>query len=104
LQILGNLDQYAFPHRAKTATQGKWYALNKTPYMIESYGRKLKSNGDIIIRAKKLCKELMNEMLELGPPLPMPKPKARSFDDFDDDSSDLEEYNPLPKRFCASLM
>jgi len=70
---------YAFPHRTKSSAQGKWYALQKESYRIESAGRTLSPNQKVI-RAKKLCLELMEEMIEQGAPQPIRKPKDRTYE------------------------
>ena len=94
--------QYAFPHRTKAATQQKWYHLNKHQYMTEYHGKNMSINARII-HAKKLCKELMDNTLDNGPPKPLPKPlsylEREELDDFEDFGSPYEMQNArLPKR------
>ena len=102
--------KYAMPHRAKAGLQMKWYYFaKKNHYQVECIGRGL-SNDRKIIRAKKLCKELMEEMLELHTNKkiikPIPQPKKRTYEDMfrDDprssrfDSRYAVEKKHLPKR------
>uniref|UniRef100_A0A6V2A1S9 Uncharacterized protein n=1 Tax=Ditylum brightwellii TaxID=49249 RepID=A0A6V2A1S9_9STRA len=97
--------QYAFPHRTKTSTQGKWYYLNKNYYMIESTGRSM-TRDQKIIAAKKKCKVMMGEFLKEGPPKPVQRPMSAQewFMAHRDRAADDEwlginsHIAPLPKR------
>lgn len=96
---------YAFPHRTKSSAQGKWYGLQKESYLIDSYGSNLNPNQKVI-RAKKLCMELMEETIEQGAPQPMKRPKDRTYEvimaeemDYDPERLDPRvDYGYLPKR------
>lgn len=67
---------FAFPHRTKSATQYKWYQLQKKRYyQIERKGEGM-TNPEKIIHVKKMCKKIMDEMIEQGPPV-FKKPQNR---------------------------
>lgn len=107
--------QYAFVHRTKTGTQQRWYTLHKAswvlcggPWAENTWGDNLNDDGKII-RAKKLCKQMMDEMLEQGAPRPFQKPRERRRDDhrlknqsydsvLDETTFREKRYDYLPKR------
>ncbi len=104
--------QYAFPHRSKSATQGKWYSLNKNSWEIEYHGKNL-SKDECIIRAKKMCKDFMEDLLEQGPPKAQEKPMSMSmlreemmkrsmdaYDPDDDPDSDLRYTSGYVAKQC----
>ena len=46
--------------------------------MVEYYEKKVRSIPERIIRAKKLCKAMMQEKMELPDPKPEPKPNPNT--------------------------
>lgn len=92
--------KFALIHRSESSVKAKWYEKHIYRYMLGFDGEGLKQD-EKIIRAKKLCKAMMEEILDYGPPQPTPKPvwpsRKKSFDELDGQGSDVEE-NP-----CVSV-
>ena len=92
--------KFALIHRSELSVKTKWYEKYKYRYKIGFDGEGLKQD-EKIIRAKRLCKAMMEEILDYGPPQPSPKPvwssRKRSVDELDGQGSGAED-NP-----CVSV-